>query len=75
MADPSMTRWPSMMARRAFGASDQTCMLNFSGGSAWNSAHLKLGIYEYWTSSGGKLYIKGGVPANDTDGTIVGTQT
>ena len=48
---------------------------NFSGSSAWNSAHLKLGVYEYWTSSLGKLYIKGGVPANDTDGTIVGTQT
>lgn len=28
-----------------------------------------------WVSSGGKLYIKATRPANDTDGTVVGTQT
>lgn len=43
--------------------------------SEWNYTPLKLGNYTLWISSAGKLYIKDGVPANETDGTIVGTQS
>lgn len=43
--------------------------------SAWNTKHLKLGTYEFWVDSAGKLRIKNGTPTSDTDGTVVGTQT
>lgn len=33
------------------------------------------GFWHDWISSGGVMYLKGGTPINDTDGTIVGTQT
>ena len=33
-----------------------------------------LGTYALWVANSGKLYINNGAPANDTDGTIVGTQ-
>lgn len=38
------------------------------------SKALRLGSYYLWVSSAGKLYINSTAPANDTDGTIVGTQ-
>jgi hypothetical protein len=31
--------------------------------------------YTLFIGTGGKLYLKAGVPANATDGTVVGTQT
>jgi hypothetical protein len=46
-----------------------------SAGSAWNSTNLlQLGNYRFWIDSSGRLRIKNGVPASDTDGTIVGSQ-
>lgn len=45
-------------------------------GSGWNDpSALKLGAYTFWVDSAGRVRIKGGTPASDTDGTIVGTQT
>ncbi len=51
----------------------QTGTLTISNG-AYNGAHLVLGTYHLWISSG-KLYIKSGAPTSATDGTVVGTQT
>lgn len=34
-----------------------------------------LTVYTLFVGTGGKLYIKAGVPANATDGTVVGAQT
>lgn len=36
---------------------------------------LKFGAYSLWVDSGGLLRLKNGVPASETDGTVVGTQT
>lgn len=44
-------------------------------GNAWNGGHFVLGTYHLWVDAGGKLRIKSSVPAGDTDGTVVGTQT
>ncbi len=41
----------------------------------FDKGHITLGAYHLWVSSGGKLYIKSSAPANETDGTIVGTQS
>ena len=50
-----------------------------TGGSAWNQvsggAPLTLGVYQLWVDAGGRLRMKSGAPASDTDGTIVGTQS
>lgn len=45
------------------------------GDGTWNGEHLVMGVYHLWVSSTGKLYIKGGIPTSETDGTVVGTQT
>jgi hypothetical protein len=42
---------------------------------AWNGGMLRLGAYYLWVDTTGDLRIKSGVPASDTDGTVVGTQT
>lgn len=34
-----------------------------------------LTVYTLFIGTAGKLYLKAGVPANATDGTVVGTQT
>lgn len=44
-----------------------------SGASGYTHP-LYLGSYAIWVASTGKLYIKAGIPASDTDGTIVGQQ-
>lgn len=44
-------------------------------GGAWNGPHITLGAYHLWVDGSGKLRIKSGAPANDTDGTVVGTQS
>jgi hypothetical protein len=41
----------------------------------WDKEPLRLGNYRLWIDAAGKLRIKDGAPANDTDGTIVGTQS
>lgn len=41
----------------------------------WNGGHLRLGNYHLWVDSAGKLRIKNGTPASDSDGTVVGTQS
>lgn len=41
----------------------------------YNGGHIVLGTYHIWVGTGGVLYIKNGVPANATDGTVVGAQT
>ncbi len=51
----------------------QTETLTISNGT-YNGAHLVLGTYHLWISSG-KLYIKSGAPTSATDGTVVGAQT
>lgn len=43
--------------------------------SAWDGAHLVLGVYHIWIDATGDLRIKSGAPANDVDGTVVGTQS
>lgn len=45
------------------------------GNGAWNGQRLRLGTYEFWVDASGRLRIKNGTPASDTDGTVVGTQT
>lgn len=42
--------------------------------SVWSAQPLQLGGYRLWVDGGGRLRIKNGAPASDTDGTIVGTQ-
>ena len=43
--------------------------------SGWNFNPLILGGYHLWIDSSGRLRIKSGAPASDTDGVVVGTQT
>lgn len=47
----------------------------FNVGSVWNGSHLVMGAYRLWVDASNNLRIKNGVPASDTDGTVVGTQT
>jgi hypothetical protein len=50
--------------------------LESAGSGAYNTGHIILGTYHIWiTQATGVLRIKNGAPANDTDGTVVGTQT
>lgn len=44
------------------------------GNGAWNGQRMKLGSYQLWVDGSGRLRIKSGAPASDTDGTVVGTQ-
>jgi hypothetical protein len=46
-----------------------------SGACAWNSGYLQLGAYRVWVDANGKLRIKNGAVASDTDGTVVGAQS
>ena len=43
--------------------------------SNWNYNPLRMGSNYIWVDATGKLRIKNGAPAFDTDGTVVGTQT
>lgn len=43
--------------------------------SNWNYNPLRIGANYLWVDATGKLRIKNGAPAFDTDGTVVGTQT
>lgn len=44
------------------------------GNGAWNGQRMKLGAYQFWVDSSGRLRIKNGNPSSDTDGTVVGAQ-
>lgn len=43
--------------------------------SSYSFEPLALGSYVLWIDSSGRLRIKSGTPASETDGTVVGTQT
>jgi hypothetical protein len=43
--------------------------------STWDGGHIIMGAYHLWIDATGDLRIKSGAPANDTDGTVVGTQS
>jgi hypothetical protein len=45
------------------------------GGGLYTSNRLRLGAFYLWVDGTGRLRIKSGAPASDTDGTVVGTQT
>jgi len=44
-------------------------------GSAWDGAHIVMGVYHLWVDATGDLRIKSSAPANDTDGAVVGSQS
>ncbi|MDF2724073.1 MAG: hypothetical protein K0Q59_3748, partial [Paenibacillus sp.] len=46
-----------------------------SGWSTLDAGGLRLGDYRLWVDSSGRLRMKNGDPASDTDGDIVGTQS
>ena len=52
----------------AEGVGKNVVISNLSNLSAWNSAHLVLGQYHYWTDGTGTLRSKFGAPSSDTDG-------
>lgn len=41
----------------------------------WNNKPLILGTYYLWVDATGDLRIKSSAPANDTDGTVIGSQS
>lgn len=41
-------------------------------GGAFNTSHLILGTYHFWLDASGRLRSKNGIPANATDGIVVG---
>lgn len=43
-----------------------------AGAAGWNTAHLQIGAYHYWTDAGGRLRQKSSAPAIDLDGNVVG---
>lgn len=56
-----------------------TMQMQLSGGNTYVSGGtwqgpMQLGEFRLWVDTGGRLRIKNGQPASDTDGTIVGTQ-
>jgi hypothetical protein len=62
------------------GVITKPLFLNPSGGEVmvgngtWNNA-TRMGGYRLWVDGSGRLRIKNGAPASDTDGTVVGTQS
>lgn len=48
---------------------------SFRVDGSWNGGRLLLGNYNFWVDVNGNLRIKNGVPTNDLDGSIVGTQS
>ncbi|MBC54117.1 MAG: hypothetical protein CMQ34_09835 [Gammaproteobacteria bacterium] len=57
-------------------ASVGTVGLRFkSAASGYNTAPMVFGDYYIWVDTSGRLRIKNGSPASDTDGTVVGSQT
>lgn len=60
---------------RTLGMGTQVGPQFFDQGSAWNGNHALMGGYHLWVDGSGRLRIKIGAPASDTDGTVVGTQT
>ena len=77
IVEPSVTRWPSMIAMRALGLSAQTCMLNFSGGNAARSegsSIANVGRSSTGTSAATAAGMAGGV-ANGNGGGVAISRT
>lgn len=53
-------------------ASGLVTVADSAGNAGWNTAHLKLGAYHYWTDAGGRFRQKSSVPTTDLDGNVVG---
>lgn len=66
-------RFVCMSGSVAFSAT-QYAFEGASGATGYQKP-VYLGSYAMWVDSGGKLRVKSGAPASDTDGTVVGTQT
>jgi hypothetical protein len=46
-----------------------------TAGSDWDGSHFRMGDYHLWVDDNGRLRIKNGMPAADSDGDIVGMQS
>ena len=68
--DPSLNTATSSNYTAQFNTITQTTKVQ----GVWNKA-LYLGSYALWVDTTGDLRINNGVPASDTDGTVVGAQT
>lgn len=53
---------------------ESNVVAGYNGTGGWDAGHVLIGGYHLWVDSLGKLRIKSGSPASDTDGVIVGTQ-
>lgn len=49
-------------------------IVQLQGGQGYTKPFF-IGSYGFWVDGSGRLFMKAGYPANDTDGTVVGTQT
>lgn len=63
------------LARQAANLLQMDAGDSFKVDGTWNGGTIRLGNYYLWVDATGDLRIKSGAPANDTDGTIVGTQS
>lgn len=52
--------------------SGRVTIIDSAGSAGWNTAHLKMGAYHYWTDAGGRLRQKSSTPTTDLDGNVVG---
>jgi len=68
--DPSLNTATSSDYTAQFNTITQTAKVQ----GVWNKAFY-LGSYALWVDATGDLRINNGVPASDTDGTVVGTQS
>ena len=75
LAEEAVTRHNASAKFRLFGTQANIDIGNESGGSNFQSGHIVLGSYHIWVENAtGKVRIKNGVPVNDADGTVIGTQ-
>ena len=56
-------------------ANSTTTHLATTGDGGFDNPHVKLGDYNLWVDSTGRLRIKSTEPTSDTDGIVVGSQT
>ena len=63
------------------GVAAREMQINPRGGTVqvstggWNTGPMRMGTFYLWVDGSGRLRIKSGAPASDTDGTVVGTQS
>lgn len=68
--------WQAGSMKFNFADGGGLALANGSGGTDYETGWLSQGTYYYWTNTGvGKFYVKPSAPTNNTDGTVVGTQT